>query len=67
MRYAIIRADIHSDVCLNDQPPRTAIEVICEQNEPQPTGLLDADGNKLYRMPAYRPPGFHTKWDGSND
>lgn len=44
------------------QEPKTSITVIEEDDRPQDTGLLDADGNRLYRVKERRPIGFTAKW-----
>ena len=41
---------------------RSSIDVIVSERGPRRTGLLDQDGNDLYRIPAERPPGFTSKW-----
>lgn len=41
-----------------DEPSETAREVIVETDEPQFTGLYDADGNRLYRLSDKEPVGF---------
>lgn len=35
---------------------------VVEDDTPQPTGLLDAQGNQLYRASPRRPIGFTAKW-----
>jgi len=37
----------------------TADEVIIQDDDPEPTGLLDADGNELYRVRERIKFGFH--------
>jgi len=37
---------------------RRSCDVIVEEGGPQPTGLLDADGNALYRVASRAPCGF---------
>ncbi len=41
---------------------RSSIDVIVSERGPRRTGLLDQDGNDLYRVPAERPAGFTSKW-----
>ncbi len=41
---------------------RSSIDVIVSETHPRRTGLLDQDGNDLYRLPPERPPGFTSKW-----
>ncbi len=41
---------------------RSSIDVIVSEKGPRRTGLIDQDGNDLYRMPAERPAGFTSKW-----
>lgn len=40
---------------------RQSIDVICENDEPRDTGLLDAQGARLYRMPERHPIGFRPR------
>jgi hypothetical protein len=41
---------------------RSSIDVIVSEKFPRRTGLLDRDGNDLYRLPPERPAGFTSKW-----
>ena len=41
---------------------RASIDVIVSEKGARRTGLLDQDGNPLYRLPPERPPGFTSKW-----
>ena len=41
---------------------RSSIDVIVSEKNPRRTGLLDQDGNPLYRFPPETPPGFTSKW-----
>ncbi|RBP12863.1 hypothetical protein DFR50_11352 [Roseiarcus fermentans] len=41
---------------------RSTIDVIVSERGPRRTGLLDQDGNPLYRLPPHRPIGFTSKW-----
>jgi hypothetical protein len=41
---------------------RSSIDVIVSEKYPRRTGLLDQDGNPLYRLPPERPVGFTSKW-----
>ena len=62
-RSYVKKSFLDADVWVEYQPSRTAIDVICEDDRPQRTGLLDADGNELFRAPRKRPIGFTTVWD----
>jgi hypothetical protein len=42
----------------NSVGPSSGIIVIDQDNEPQYTGLLDADGNRLFRVRERAPMGF---------
>ncbi len=41
---------------------RSSIDVIVSESGPRRTGLLDQDGNDLYRVPPETPAGFTSKW-----
>lgn len=41
---------------------RSSIDVIVSEKGARRTGLLDKDGNPLYRLPPDRPIGFTSKW-----
>ncbi len=41
---------------------RSSIDVIVSDKMPRRTGLLDQDGNDLYRLPPERPAGFTSRW-----
>ena len=44
-----------------DDDPLIVREIIVEDSEPQWSGLLDAEGNKLFRVADSVPMGFHRK------
>ena len=41
---------------------RSSIDVLVTEKKAERTGLIDASGNDLYRLPADRPAGFTAKW-----
>ena len=46
------------DPDLDDEVEHMTITVMEEDDDPEPTGLLDQHGNPLYRHKAKRPIGF---------
>lgn len=46
---------------------RSSIDVIVSEKGPRRTGLLDQDGNSLYRLPPRRPIGFTSRWSADED
>ena len=54
-RHAV--AWIEDDDCWDDAQ-HMSIEVVTEDAEVEDTGLFDASGNRLYRMPDRHPLGF---------
>jgi hypothetical protein len=65
-RYIGIRRETHPErAYVGDdywRIDRASIDVIVPEKHPRRTGLLDQDGNDLYRLPPERPPGFTSKW-----
>jgi hypothetical protein len=47
----------------DDDSPVIIRDVLVEDDRPQPTGLLDARGEPLYRRPERHPLGFDTNPD----
>ena len=41
---------------------RSSIDVIVSDKVPRRTGLLDQNGNDIYRLPPERPAGFTSRW-----